>query len=407
MGVSVEDERIKRYAELAVRVGANVQPGQDVMVRAMIEHRRLADAVVEAAYVAGANYVHIHYWDPVQKLHRLNNAPVESLDYVPNWWDTAMNDLAASKGAVVSITGDPDPNIFSGIDAERMKKDHMPSTPSMLSMVLGGHVNWTIVGGPLPQWAERIFGEPDVDRLWDLCAQVTRLNSDDPVSAWRDHVARLKARADGLTARRFDALRFQGPGTDLTVGLHGDGKWMSGSMTTSAGVAYIANMPTEECFTTPDYRRTEGTVRCTRPLFTNGTIVEGLELTFKDGEIVELKADKNVQAVEGEIATDAGARRLGEVALVDGTSEVGKTGVVFGNTLFDENATCHIAWGAGFAKAVENLPESTDERDAIGFNQSGVHTDTMIGGPEVSVHGVADDGSEVPIIIDNDWRLPD
>ncbi|MEO8323726.1 MAG: aminopeptidase [Actinomycetota bacterium] len=399
------DVRLKRYAELAVRVGANVQPGQEVMVRGMIEHHELARAVVEAAYEAGAHYVHIHYWDPVQKLHRLNHAEMDSLDYVPAWWDKAMNDLAENEGAVISITGDPVPDLFADIPAEKMRLDHMPSTPSMLKMVLGGRVNWTIVGGPIPEWAERLFGEPDTERLWDLMAQATRLDHDDPVKAWRDHVAGLRERAQGLQARTFTALRYRGPGTDLTIGLHEGTRWLSGSMTTSAGIEHVANMPTEEVFTTPDYRKTEGTVRCTRPLYLNGTIVEGLELTFKEGEIVEVKADRNAQAVEADISTDAGARRLGEVALVDGTSEVGKTGVVFGNTLFDENATCHIAWGAGFSNAVEGLPESPEERDRVGFNSSTTHTDTMIGGPEVAVHGVEQGGTEVPVIIDNEWQL--
>lgn len=399
------DDRLRRYAELAVRVGANVQPGQEVMVRCMIEHRELARAVVEAAYRAGARYVHILYWDPIQKLHRLNHAEADSLEYVPPWWDKAMNDLAENEGAVISITGDPVPDLYADIPAEKMRLDHMPATPSMLKMVLGGRVNWTIVGGPIPEWAERLFGEPDTDRLWDLMARATRLDSDDPVQAWRDHVARLKQRAEGLQTHSFTALRYRGPGTDLTIGLHPDTRWLSGSMVTSAEIEHIANMPTEEVFTTPDYRKTEGTVRCTRPLYLNGAIVEGLELTFKEGEIVEVKADRNAQAVEADIGTDAGARRLGEVALVDGTSEVGKTGVVFGNTLFDENATCHIAWGAGFPNAVEGLPESPEERDRVGFNSSTTHTDTMIGGPEVAVHGVGPDGTEVPVIIDNEWQL--
>ncbi|MPZ68654.1 MAG: aminopeptidase [Actinobacteria bacterium] len=399
------EDRVKRYAELAVRVGANVQPGQDVIVRCMVEHRELARAVVEAAYEAGAHYAHIIYWDPIQKLHRLNLADPDSLEFVPAWWDKANDDLTDGEGALISITGDPTPDLYAGIAAEKLKHDHMPSPPSHFRLVLSGRVNWTIVGGPIPEWAERLFGEPDTDRLWDLMAQATRLDHDDPVQAWRDHVTRLRERAEGLQARNFSALRYRGPGTDLTIGLLPDSTWRSGSMVTTAGIEHVANMPTEEVFTTPDYRKTEGTVRCTRPLYLNGSIVEGLELTFKEGEIVEVRAERNAQAVEGDVATDVGARRLGEVALVDGTSEVGKTGVVFGNTLFDENATCHIAWGAGFPNAVEGLPESAEERDAMGFNSSKTHTDTMIGGPEVAVHGVAPDGAEIPIIINNEWQL--
>ncbi len=399
------NDRIERYAELAVRVGANVQPGQDVLVRCSVEHRELALAVVEASYKAGAHYAHIIYWDPIQKLHRLNLAPDDSLDHIPAWWDKSLNDHDEAKGAVISITGDATPDIYAGIDGDKLRRDRMPSTPSALNLSLGGNANWTIVGGPLPEWADRIFGEPDVDRLWDLFGAVIRLDHDDPVQAWKDHIARLRERALSLEGKAFSGLHFEGPGTDLRVGLHKAGRWISGSMKSSAGIEHVANMPTEEVFTTPDYRKTEGKVRCTRPLYLRGTIVEGLELTFAGGKITSVTADTNGAAVEGEIATDPGACRLGEVALVDGTSEVGKTGVVFGNTLFDENATCHIAWGAGFHFAVDDLPESKEDRDAMGFNQSGVHTDTMIGGPEVSVHGVTEDGSEVPIIIDNEWRL--
>ena len=397
--------RMNRFADLAVKVGANVAEGQDVEIRAQIEHAPLARAIAEKAYEAGARFVYIDYNDPFQRLFRLKHAADESLPYVPEWWDEKMKLLSENKAACISIAGDPHPHLLAGMDAEKLGKAVFPSTPSLLKMILGGEVNWTIVAAPNEGWASQVLGEPDVDRLWDLVAAATRLDEDDPAGAWAAHISRLSERAAQMNERAFDALHFVGPGTDLTVGLLPGSRWGAASEETSWGRRFVPNMPTEEIFTTPDYRRTTGTVACTKPLALNSMIVEGLRLRFEEGVCVHVEADKNEEAVLADMGRDVGARRLGEVALVDASSAVGKTGVVFHNTLFDENADSHIAWGQGFDHAVRDLPAEPDERDKVGFNNSVTHTDTMIGGPGVDVDGITMSGERVPLLRDNLWQL--
>ena len=259
--------------------------------------------------------------------------------------------------------------------------------------------NWTVIGVPNEGWAEQMFGEPDVERLWRALEFCVRLDEEDPVAAWRAHVARVAGRARRLDELRIDAVRFRGPGTDLTVGLLPESRWVGCESLTAAGIPYVSNMPTEEVFTTPDCRRTEGVVRSTRPLAIYGRIVRGLAVRFEQGRIVDVDADEGADVIRGQLATDERAPFLGEVSLVDGDSRIGQTGLTFFETLFDENATCHIAYGAAYLEAV-------DGGKAIdGVNVSNVHTDFMIGGPEVGVDALLRDGTEVQLLRDDVWLL--
>ncbi|HEU4481347.1 MAG TPA: aminopeptidase, partial [Actinomycetota bacterium] len=261
---------------------------------------------------------------------------------------------------------------------------------------------------PNEGWADAVFGEPDVERLWDAVARATRLYDADPVESWWEHVKELGERSRKLNERAFDAIRFRGPGTDLTVGLNAASRWMSADFETAWGQAHVPNLPTEEVFTTPDPTRVEGTVRSTRPLQlpNEGVTVRDLEIRFVEGRAVEINASEGADVIRTQMSIDEGAARLGEIALVDEASAVGRTGVSFGNTLFDENATCHIAYGAGFTFAVEGTDGlSIEDQVAAGVNHSKVHTDFMIGGPEVDVEGLTRDGEVVSIIKDDVWQL--
>ena len=410
MAVDVEKKtRLERYAELAVRVGANVEEGQILTVGALIEHAPLARAIARAGYEAGARYVDVWYRDAHVRRSMIELAPEETLSWSPPWMLERMKDLGEGRAAQVAISGDPEPDLLADLDPKRVGSTYPRELAELnLKYTVQRANNWTIVAMPNEGWAEKVFGEPDVERLWDAVAYAVRLEEPDPVAAWEEHVQRLNERAEALNRRKFDAVRFHGPGTDLTVGLLPDSVWACALFETAWGRRHIPNMPTEEVFTTPDYRRTEGTVRSTRPLPLNGKVVDDLELTFENGRVVNVNASSGKEVVEAQLDLDEGARALGEVALVDGTSLVGKTGVTFFDVLFDENATCHIAYGKGLDFGVEGAAEAQlgpEESKARGINYSMVHTDFMIGGPEVSVYGVTSDGAEVPVIRDDTFVL--
>ncbi|MDQ3866002.1 MAG: aminopeptidase, partial [Actinomycetota bacterium] len=313
------NERSRALARLAVRVGANVAPGQDVVVLAYdVTQAPIARAVAAEAYGAGARYVSVLYWDQHVKRARLLAAPADSLAFVPDWWDAMVKECVERRSAFIALWGDPDPALLADVDAERAGADHMPLTGSLFAMFSSSEVNWTIVPGPTEGFARRLFGEADVDRLWATLAPILRLDQPDPEAAWREHVERLARRAASLEERHFDALHFSGPGTDLTVGLIRRGRWLSGALRTNWGRDGIVNMPTEEVFTTPDSRRVDGHVRATLPVqLLGGVLVQGLRLRFQGGRAVEIEADEHGEMVRAQMESDPGAARLGEVALVD------------------------------------------------------------------------------------------
>lgn len=398
---------LRLLAQLAVHVGADMRPGQDVMIVASDPAQApVARAIVEEAYASGARYVSIVYWDAPAKASRLRHAPEDSLGFIPEWFRRTVTETIERRAAAITLTGDPDPGVFADVDQERLGRDQMPQIPEIFNLIGSAEVNWTVVPGPSPGWAERLFGEADVERLWQTLAPILRLNADDPVGAWRDHVVGLEKRAGALNERRFSALRFEGPGTDLTVGLIEGHRWLAALFPTTWGPIPVVNLPTEEVFTTPDRNRVDGTVRMTKPvLMAGGALVEGLRLRFEGGRAVEVEADTNGAAVRAQLALDEGACRLGEVALVDGSSPVGRSGIVFGDILLDENAASHVAWGHAYELAVPGLPKGQAEQERLGFNISDIHQDAMIGGPEVNVDGVEPGGARVPIIRDDAWVL--
>jgi aminopeptidase len=402
----VNEHELQSYARLVLSVGANMQAGQDVTVNAMLEHAPLARALAEEAYAMGARYVDIWYWDPHAKRSRIRHAPNDTLGWTPPWLDARHEYTAEHRSANIGIVGDPEPDLLAEVDPTRAAIDRMPFLASRLTANMSGAVNWTIVPWPTAGWASTAFGEPDVDRLWGYLRAFLRLDQPDPVAAWNEHVERLTTRAAQMNERGFDALHYRRPGTDLTVGLMPDARWSAAEMKTHWGVTFRPNLPTEEIFTAPDRRRADGVIRSTRPLATGGTVVRDLEVTFSGGVVTDVKASTGADIVRGQLEADEGARHLGELALVDGSSPIGKSGVVFFDTLLDENATCHIAYGAGIPTALEDAAAlSTEERLARGLNHSKVHTDFMVGSPELEVDGVTRDGDRIPILRDEVWQL--
>ena len=401
------DERLDRYARLAVEVAVNLQPGQFLRISAEPEHLPLVRAIGRVAYERGARYVETHYRDMHLRRARIEHAPEDTLEWSPPWTLSLLDHMIDTRGATIAITGEAEPELLADLDQRRAQRTRARlAAEKLLDAENRRLIQWTIVGYPNDGWATAVFGEPDVERLWDAVITATRLDEPDPVGAWRAHIERLRERAAALDERRFGAIRFVGPGTDLTVGLHERHRWLTAAEETVDGVPHLVNVPTEEVYTTPDRRRTEGTVRSTFPLALGGSIVRGLELRFSGGKAVGVRAETGEDAVREEMATDDGARFLGEVALVDGDSRVRRTGVVFLDTLFDENAACHIAWGQGIPIALDGGDELTpEELDALGYNDSIVHTDFMIGGPDVTALGVERGGAEVPIIEDDLWAL--
>ncbi len=391
------DERLERYAELAVRVGANVQEGQEVFVHAYVEHMELGRALVRQAWRAGASYVHLLYRDDHLRCARIELGPDSALTYSPPWEIKLTQETAGN--AQLGTTGKPEPELLADLDGERLGRAIQHEIAELVQQQHRENtVNWCGVGAPNAGWARQVFGEPDVERLWEKVAFCMRLDEPDPVAAWQAHLARLDARAAALTALHPDAIHYRGPGTDLTVGLIPSARWGSARFRTSGGIDYVANMPTEEVFTTPDSRRAEGTIRSSLPLSLNGQIIRGLQLTFEDGRIVGVEAETGADFIRSQIASNENADRLGELALVTRESRVGQSGTLFFDTLFDENATCHIAYGMGLPYAFEGAP---DER----MNACNIHVDFMVGAPELEVDAVLADGSEVPLIRDAEWQL--
>jgi aminopeptidase len=390
-------DRVERYARLAVRVGANVQEGQTLFLTAHVRHSVFAEAIVREAYAAGASFVDVRFRDERVRRALIELGPDEALTYTPPWMKTWAECQAGS--ATLWITGDPDPEAMNGVDGDRLGKARMHELVAIATRhLINRSVNWSTVAYPSEAWSAQIFGSPDVERLWKAVEFCTRLDERDPVEAWREHMLSLERRAARLNEFRFKALRYRGPGTDLTLGLAENARWMSALYRTSFGIDYVPNIPTEEVFTTPDSRHAEGMVRSSKPMRLSGQTVDGLELTVGNGTIIAVKADRGEDIVRGMLQSDPRAAHFGEVALVDRHSRVGQTGIMYHDMLYDENASSHIAFGSGIPQVFEGEPGPA-------LNIASVHVDFMVGSPMLEIDGQQPDGRWVPVMHGDEWQI--
>ena len=402
MGVGTTDQ-LEALADLIVRFGANVQPGQIVAISSAPGKEPLARAVAESAYRTGAKFVDLSVFDIHLKRARALYAAPDTLGFVPPWYGERMRALGENRCAVIALTGPVAPHIMDGVEPSRLGKDLLPALRESIEIVNQRTTNWTAAPCPTEAWAELVHpsllpGEA-LERLWRDVAHACRIDDDDPVAAWNERMDRLMAVAGKLDGRHLDAVHFEGPGTDLTVGLLPSSRWYCARLETVGGIVHAPNLPTEEVFTTPDPARVNGYVASTKPLFVSGVLVTGLRVRFEEGIAVEIDADQGGETLRTLSRRDPGAARLGEVALVDRESRVGNLDTVFFDTLLDENAASHIALGEGLDFTV------LDPTDHQRINRSELHIDFMIGSNEVAVTGIEPSGGEVPLLRDGVWQL--
>ncbi len=404
------DQLLDRLAEVAVRVGLGLNPGQELVMTAPLDALALVRRITEHAYRAGASLVTTIFSDEESTLARFRHGRDESFDTAPAWLYEGMAEAYKKGAARLAIVGE-DPSLLAKEDPEKVSranrarsKAYMPA----LNMIAGFDINWTIVSAATPAWAKTVFpndtDEVALAKLWQAIFSASRVDVPDPNAAWEKHNANLQTRTRMLNEKNYAALHFRGPGTDLRVSLADGHEWNGGSTTAKNGLVCNANIPTEEVFTTPHKDRVDGTVTSTKPLSYQGTLIEGISVRFGGGQIVEASARSGEEVLRKVLDTDEGARRLGEVALVPHSSPIAQSGLLFLNTLFDENAASHIALGQAYSSCIEGgSAMSEEELAARGANRSLIHIDWMIGSGEVDVDGLAADGAEEPLMRRGEW----
>ena len=396
----MDDATIGRLAELAVGFGANVQEGQIVAIGCEPGKEYMVRALAESAYRRGARFVDVSWFDPWVKRARIAHAPEQTLDFVPSWYGERMLALGDQRAARIGLSGPSAPGLLDGLDPVRAGRDRLPTVKESGKIVNERTTNWTIVPCPTEAWAALVYpGASNGDALIALEEQIVhvlRLDENDPIAVWRERAETLVGAARRLTECGFDALHYEGPGTDLTVGLLPGATWQAARFETVEGVTHMPNLPTEEVFTTPDPARADGHLTASMPLvLIDGTVVRNLRMRFEGGRAVQVDADSAQDVMRTIVERDEGAARLGEVALVDDEGRIGKLGTVFYDTLLDENAASHIAIGQGFPFLLE---------DPARANESQIHIDFMIGSPDLAVTGITADGERVPVL-KGAWQL--
>jgi aminopeptidase len=391
----MDDVTLERLADLVVGFGANVQPGQIVAVSGEPGKELLVRAIAAAAYKRGAKFVDVQWFDPWVKRARIEHAADDTLDFVPPWYGERVLALGEHRAARIALSGPVAPGVLDGLDPVRAGRDRLPGVKESGQVVDERTTNWSIIPAPTTAWATLVFPDlPEEEAIAELdrhLLHILRLDEPDPIAAWRARAERLSSNAARLTDRGFDALHYEGPGTDFTVGLLPGARWMAASFETVDGIEHMPNLPTEEIFTSPDPTRLDGHVSATMPLvLTDGTVVRGLKMRFEGGRVTAVDADTAQDVMRTIVQRDEGAARLGELALVDDEGRIGAMETVYYDTLLDENAASHIALGRGFAFLAPG------QEDLV--NDSEIHIDFMIGSPQLDVTGVTAGGERVPIL---------
>jgi aminopeptidase len=399
----MDDAYLERLADLVVGFGANVQPGQIVSVTCEPGKERLTRAIAASAYRHGAKFVDVQWFDPWVKRARIEYASDDTLEFVPDWYGKRLLALGYQRAARIALSGPTAPGLLEDLDPGRVGKDRLPQLKEAGQLVNDRTTNWSIIPCPNPAWAKLMFEDLPADEalaaLEERVTHVLRIDEPDPIAAWRARADTLLSAAARLTERGFDALHYEGPGTDFTLGLLPGGTWRAARFETVDGIEHMPNLPTEEVFTTPDPKRADGCVTSTKPLvLLDGTVVRGLRVRFQGGRAVDVEADQAGEHFRTMLGRDEGAVRLGEIALVDGEGRIGALDTTFYDTLLDENAASHLAFGQGF-------PFVVGREDAKSVNSSAIHIDFMIGSPEVDVSGVTSSGETVPILREGHWQV--
>jgi aminopeptidase len=395
-------DHLQRLAELVVRFGSNVQPGQIAAIGTEPGKEELTRALAEEAYKAGAKFVDVASFDLHVKRARILYGNPDDLEFVPSWYGDRILALGEQRCARIGLTGPTEPGLLADLDPERVGRDTLPFLKETIKVVNDRTTNWCAAPCPTRPWAKLVHPDLEEDeaylKLWEQIARVCRLDEDDPKAAWTARMDTLVGVAQKLTDRRFDALHFEGPGTDLRVGLLPSSIWQAARFETVEGIVHAPNIPSEEVFTAPDPQRVDGVVAATKPLALMGSIVRDLVVRFEGGRATSFDATEGGETLKAIAGRDEGAARLGEVALVDRHGRVGAEDTIFYDTLLDENAASHIALGGAYAA-------TAGEEDHDRLNQSAIHIDFMIGSDEVSVTGLTADGDRVPVLVGGEWQL--
>jgi aminopeptidase len=410
--VMTHEELLDAYARLAVKTGLNIQNGQQLLITAPLEAVPLVRRITEHAYRAGASLVTTIYADDEATLARYRHAPGDSFDAAPSWLFNGMAEAFKGGAARLAIAGE-NPALLSGQNPDKLARANKARSRAYrpaLELITGFAINWCVIAAATPAWARSVFPDlPEaeaVERLWRAIFACTKSDQPDPIAVWESHNADLRRRTEFLNGRRYRALKYAGPGIDLTLGLAEEHIWKGGGGMALNGVFCNANIPTEEVFTAPHKDMVDGTVRSSKPLSYQGSLIDGIKVRFERGRIVEMSAEKGEDAFRNLISTDEGAARLGEVALVPHSSPISKSGIIFNNTLFDENAASHIAVGQSYTENIrDGSKRSKEELTALGANTSLVHVDWMIGSGDLDVDGIHANGSVEALMRKGEWVI--